>query len=206
MQNRRRALLDKAEFLFAEHGFEGTSIRDLAKEAGMNLAMISYYFGSKEKLFEALVEDRSSSLLEKVKAPNESTSDPVQRLAALVPSLVDRWLANPRFYRILYREASLNSRPELKRIIADTLLRQVNEFRKILQDGVEQGRFREVDIDLTMVTFYGTITQLLSASPQMHQRMLGRRWVDDVSEMAHWRNRLVDHLLQVMQAHLLTRA
>ncbi|MBF2093022.1 helix-turn-helix transcriptional regulator, partial [Flavobacterium psychrophilum] len=44
-----------AEKLFAEKGFDGTSIRDIAKTAGINIAMISYYFGSKEKLLESVV-------------------------------------------------------------------------------------------------------------------------------------------------------
>jgi AcrR family transcriptional regulator len=46
-------IIDIAERLFAERGFDGTSVRDIADEAGINVAMISYYFGSKEKLMEA---------------------------------------------------------------------------------------------------------------------------------------------------------
>jgi len=48
-------ILQMAEKLFAENGFDGTSIRDIAKEANVNIAMISYYFGSKEKLLEYLI-------------------------------------------------------------------------------------------------------------------------------------------------------
>ena len=43
-----------AEKLFAEKGFAATSTRDIAKNAGVNVSMISYYFGSKEKLFEEI--------------------------------------------------------------------------------------------------------------------------------------------------------
>jgi len=42
-----------AERLFADKGFHGTSVRDIAQEADVNIAMISYYFGSKDKLLEA---------------------------------------------------------------------------------------------------------------------------------------------------------
>ncbi len=42
-------ILEVAEKLFAANGFDGTSIRDIASEAEVNIAMISYYFGSKEK-------------------------------------------------------------------------------------------------------------------------------------------------------------
>ena len=45
-------LLDAAEELFCEKGFEGTSIRDIAASAGCNVAAVNYYFGGKEKLYE----------------------------------------------------------------------------------------------------------------------------------------------------------
>jgi len=45
-------LLDAAEGLFCEHGFKGTSIRDIAASAGCNIASVNYYFGSKEGLYE----------------------------------------------------------------------------------------------------------------------------------------------------------
>ena len=44
--------MEAAEELFAEKGFSGTSVRDIADAADVNVAMISYYFGSKEKMLE----------------------------------------------------------------------------------------------------------------------------------------------------------
>jgi AcrR family transcriptional regulator len=44
-------LLDTAEKLFSEHGFEGTSVRDIAGAAGCNIAAVNYYFGGKDKLY-----------------------------------------------------------------------------------------------------------------------------------------------------------
>ena len=51
-------IIETAEKLFALHGFAGTSIRDISREAGINVAMVSYYFGSKEKLMEAIFHHR----------------------------------------------------------------------------------------------------------------------------------------------------
>jgi len=48
----RDRLLDAAEELFCEHGFEGASIRDIAAAAKCNIASVNYYFGGKEKLYE----------------------------------------------------------------------------------------------------------------------------------------------------------
>ena len=201
--NRRELLLEKAEQLFAENGYEGTSVRMLAKEAGLNLAMISYYFGSKEKLFEALVEERTRITRERMVDLQARFTDPEKRLEELVRLYVDRLLGQPRFNRILFREVTLQCRPGLQANITELLMRNVSEMRRILQDGVEQGRFREVDIDLTIVTFIGTITQLITSSPQMHQRMLGQKVGDDLSGLLSLRERVVVHLISLLKQHLL---
>ncbi len=47
----QQRLLDVAEELFGEHGFEGTTVREIAAAAGCNIASVNYYFGGKEKLY-----------------------------------------------------------------------------------------------------------------------------------------------------------
>ena len=54
--NPRERLLDAAERLFAERGFEGTPLRAVAEAAGVNPALVSYYFGGKRGLLEAVFE------------------------------------------------------------------------------------------------------------------------------------------------------
>jgi AcrR family transcriptional regulator len=51
----RRKMLDKAVELFAEHGLGSTSVRDVASAAGVSLAMVHHYFGSKDDLYEACI-------------------------------------------------------------------------------------------------------------------------------------------------------
>lgn len=51
----RNQILDAAEEMFAEQGFAGTTLRSLVKKAGVNLAAVSYHFGSKQELFRAAV-------------------------------------------------------------------------------------------------------------------------------------------------------
>lgn len=61
LNDKQRQILAASERLFSTTGYEGTSVRDIAQEAKVNVAMISYYFGSKEKMMEALFADRISS-------------------------------------------------------------------------------------------------------------------------------------------------
>src|SRR3954466_5592544 len=51
-------ILDAAEALFMEHGFEATSLRAITTTAGVNLAAVNYHFGSKEELFESVLTRR----------------------------------------------------------------------------------------------------------------------------------------------------
>ena len=60
--DKREIILSTAMKLFGQKGFEGTSVREIASGADVNPAMISYYFGSKEKLFEKLVEHKAAFL------------------------------------------------------------------------------------------------------------------------------------------------
>ena len=50
------AILEVAEELIARKGFDGTSVRDISSKAGINVAMISYYFGAKEKMLAYLYQ------------------------------------------------------------------------------------------------------------------------------------------------------
>jgi len=56
------SILDAAERLFAERGYDGASVRDIARDAGAQIASISFHHGSKEALFERVVERRASEL------------------------------------------------------------------------------------------------------------------------------------------------
>ena len=56
-ENQRRRILDSATSLFARKGFAATGMREIANEAGVNLAMINYYFGSKSGLLKNIMEN-----------------------------------------------------------------------------------------------------------------------------------------------------
>ena len=57
MKETKEKLLQTAMELFAKHGIDGVSTRDLAKASGVNLCSINYYFGTKQKLYEAILDN-----------------------------------------------------------------------------------------------------------------------------------------------------
>ncbi len=61
----RTLILDAAEALFAERGFDGTTFREIAKQAGVQLSVTTYHFASKQALFEDVIARRAAALAER---------------------------------------------------------------------------------------------------------------------------------------------
>jgi AcrR family transcriptional regulator len=82
----RERILDAATILFAEHGFQATTIRDLANRAGVNIAAVNYHFGSKEELHTRVIDNALSRWSAELAGVGE------QEVGQLVPPSLDRIL------------------------------------------------------------------------------------------------------------------
>jgi AcrR family transcriptional regulator len=90
----KEQIITVAEEMFAEHGFVGTTLRNIVSKAGVNIAAVHYHFGSKEELFRAVVArfahpvvEQELNLLSELKARDELPSVEAILLAMLKPSL-----------------------------------------------------------------------------------------------------------------------
>src|SRR6185436_9189387 len=104
MKDKREHIVETALQLFAEKGFEGTSIRDIAEKTAINVAMVNYYFGTKEKLFEKIVEYKSSvtrGLLDEI-SNNKSLSS-IQKIEAVIDAYIERLFTHRKFHRLIYQ-------------------------------------------------------------------------------------------------------
>jgi AcrR family transcriptional regulator len=102
-------IMETAEILFAEKGFNGTSVRDIAEKANVNLAMISYYFGSKDKLLEALFGYRGEYFKLKLETILENKDlNSLEKINILIDHYIDKIMQQQCFSRIMIREQVLN--------------------------------------------------------------------------------------------------
>jgi AcrR family transcriptional regulator len=76
--DRRQAILLAAEKLFAEHGYHAVTIRQIADEAGVQSALVGYYFGQKHELFHAIFEHWNSTIEERLAALHRVPRDPAK--------------------------------------------------------------------------------------------------------------------------------
>ncbi len=201
--DKREIILSTAMKLFGQKGFEGTSVREIASGADVNPAMISYYFGSKEKLFEKLVEHKAS-FLKGVFAElvNNRSISQIEKLFIIIDSYIDRMFQSPQFHHLLHRELSLERRPQMKNAISEILLRNFVSIRKIIQDGIESGEFKAIDPELTIASILGTINHLLS-SEIMCRKILQKGKDFNPYQSKKLKERISEHLKQLMNSHLL---
>ncbi|HEY7681128.1 MAG TPA: TetR/AcrR family transcriptional regulator [Gemmatimonadales bacterium] len=105
----REAILDAAEHLFAQRGYEATSLTDVGAAAGVSRGTPGYFFGSKEQLYRDVLERCLERVRAAVRSGREralaSEESPEVVLAGAVGEYFDFILANPDFVRLLEREA-----------------------------------------------------------------------------------------------------
>src|SRR3954471_2140553 len=133
-------ILDAAEILFMEHGFEATSLRQLTAAADVNLAAVNYHFGTKEELFQTVLtrrldpmNQRRLELLTRFEAESAPKALPCDRIlsALLVPALAlarDPKRGGSNFLRLLGR-AYADPAPFIRQLLSDQYAEMIARFK-----------------------------------------------------------------------------
>ena len=206
--DKKEQILQAAKKLMSEKGFDGTTVRDISKAASVNVAMISYYFGSKEKLFAAMIEENAAQTFNKLEYISSTSAQPEKKIEALVTLYVERILSNHNFYNIINREISQGHSEELRNHIILVHTKNFNSFKKIIAEGQQQNIFREdIDIELTLATFFGTITEVTNPGKVLYNiyrlKFSGNK-NDQVKDEA-LKALLKTHLVSLLNAFLLKK-
>ena len=114
-------ILAIAEDLFAELGFDATSTRLIAKEAGVNIAMLHYYFGGKEGLYLAILENHFTENRVRLQNINNDNISSFEKLNLFIDSYVDNMKRTRSVHKLMYIEMSLSLRSKLNKQIIELL-------------------------------------------------------------------------------------
>ena len=128
-EDTRRRILETALDLFAAHGYEGASTRQIAEGAGVNLPAIQYYFGNKEGLYRAIIEDivadterHMAEVLPRVRAalddPGAAPAELSELLCQTLESFVTVVTSGPQVEsrRLIFARAEVEETPGLERL------------------------------------------------------------------------------------------
>src|SRR5215469_5704679 len=194
----KERILGAAEQLFARHGFEGASLRQLTAAAGVNLAAVNYHFGSKDRLIEEVFRRRLDQLngqrmagLQKIAGDPGTTVEDV--LAAfIVPALELSHDGNGSLFMRVLARAFAEHDDTLRKFLSDNyghVMRQFTaEFARLLPHLSKEELYWRIDL----VT--GALTHAMSGFGMIQRK-------SDVSERAH-REQTVQHLIRFAAAGL----
>ena len=161
--DKKKHILETAEELFAGKGFEAATVRDIADAAGVNLAMISYYFGSKEKLMESLFHQRMDNMTLRVELLlKDQKLSPFQKIEIILEEYVRKVTDKESFYKILLCEQVMKKNPVIIKLIRELKLSYAALITELVKEGQKKKVFRKnVDVVMALTTMTGTVTQFM---------------------------------------------
>ena len=178
-KNVREDLLDASIKLFAHNGFDGTSIRDIIKDANATLSSVTYYFGGKENLYHETIRyvmnekiQMEDLFLEFVDAELKTDQETSDQLALLVRKLALSFLdtEKPNWYGELFARAMLDSTHGSIEVFLEKRL-AIEEFEDRLQEKVSENITFKPEVFTTnmfaQIQFMALAKQLILESRNM---------------------------------------
>lgn len=151
----RQRILTAARDLFAQRGYDGTSVRDITARAKANLAAITYHFGSKEALFHAVIQTVSEPLVEAVAQAAQGPGTPLQRIELALRAANQHVQARPWAPPVMLRELASGGR--LPEPLVQAWKRNVTTLVGLITAGQQDGSIRAGDPLLLALSAVGQV-------------------------------------------------
>lgn len=138
----REKLMAAATPLFAENGYAGVSIREVAAAAGVNSALISYYFGGKEGLYEAVVTSQYEHVIRRFEKIASSTGTPQDKIRMYAEAIRRNHTEDQPFMARLIQGELTSPTSCLENVVKKNTGRIAKIVTGVIQDGMKSGDFR----------------------------------------------------------------
>lgn len=136
-------ILAAAKKVFVRKGMDGARMQDIADEAGINKALLHYYFRNKELLFEKIFADSAGRFIPKVKSILLSDADFYQKIEQFCAEYITMVMANPYMPMFVMSEMQKQPAAFIKKMFKGNLP-DVSVFVKQLQDEIKAGRVKPI--------------------------------------------------------------
>jgi AcrR family transcriptional regulator len=137
-------IVEHAARLFAERGFAGTSVQDIADAVGVSRPALYYYFKSKDELLASLVTEVTEGAAAQIRAvARDGDKNATERLRSIAALLASWRAEQPGRFLLLVRSESVLP-PDLARVNEQAKRSTLRELTKVIEQGVAAGEFRMV--------------------------------------------------------------
>jgi AcrR family transcriptional regulator len=194
-------ILQVAEQLFAEEGFDGTSVREIAKIANINVAMISYYFGSKEKLLEAIVMHRIGNMGLKLENLIQENIAPIDKINRIIEYYIHQVNCNKHIHQIIHNEISNKKRHISTDAFTELKKNNFKLFESIVKQGQELGHFQaDINVALLSPIIIGSLLYF-HMNKKLYEDLFHLKTEDDFEN--YIKNELTQHIQKTIKALLI---
>lgn len=191
----RDRLMEVSRKLFAEHGLEGTSTRDISKASGLNVSLISYYFGGKEGLYKAVIDkfaedtlSRSSMVLSSVELKKMNREHFKKIMHQFISGMIPHKVTNSEFNMILQREM-LAGVPYAKDVFQNVFPKIVDQIAAIYKAGQDAGFVRK---DINPYILF--LSMVHATDLYLHAGKCGNNLEEKVLKLPEEMNQYVDQI------------
>ncbi len=196
----RQAILKAALAEFASQGIAGARTDSIAEAAGVNKALLYYYFEDKEGLYRATLEQVFSGLFERERPVLSSPGNAVQKLVTYAVTHFDYISENPSYSRLMQGEmmrAGTGKSPHIQ-YLADKYFRKLFEaLMAILQEGMRRGEIRESDPMNMILSIVGLTVFYFVSTPVA--RAIGRQDPFSPEALRDRRIALIEHVTAILR-------
>jgi TetR/AcrR family fatty acid metabolism transcriptional regulator len=161
--DKRSLIQDAAIKVFATHGYHGSRVSDIAREAGIAYGLVYHYFKNKEEILATIFEERWSGFLEVVEAIAGGTTSTEDRLVSVAALILNAYRVRPDWVKVLVLEIQRSSRfAEPSQI--EAVGRLFGAVAQILRSGQERGEVRgELDPDVACYVLIGALDLVITS-------------------------------------------
>lgn len=147
-------IAEAAIALFTSQGFKGTTVRQIAKKAGVNLALISYHFGGKKGLLEELITSFFEGYIRRIEIIYHTSSSPTVKgsFIEVVEALLIYQQRNLPLARFVYREMTLDS-TLVRELMSTYLVKEKYFLQTLFEKGMKKKEFRRQPVDFLTIQF-----------------------------------------------------
>jgi TetR/AcrR family transcriptional regulator len=195
--NAREQLLHAASQIMRDGDTIDLSLSELSLRAGLNSALVKYYFGNKSGLMLALLDRDMGNIVTGLSALIAKDMPPEEKLRRHISAVIDTYYAFPYLNRLLMRMVR-DSDPKEAARIADLYLKPISKvYDQLINEGIKAGKFRKIDPQLFYFTVTGAADRFFSA------RLVMRHCFDRDDFSENMRDRYREHTIDLIMAGLL---
>lgn len=152
----KERIADAAISLFTDKGFSATSVQDIVKKAGVNKAMLFYYFQTKENLFLYLIKEHFRLFEKKICESVKQSNSPADNLRNMFEAMMS--MHNDLTGLAIEKTFSeIGISPEVKKIISEDIRNFIELFSAEIDRGIADGVFRKINSKLLAISVIGVM-------------------------------------------------